>query len=101
MKQEILDLLRQHQDLLAAEKQVVARWLCEEWNLGTATAPKWLQRRCWQLFSFPLDLADSPEKMARDLTIELLSVHKKEILARARANKALNATGGRGRPPAR
>lgn len=84
MEKANFDILSKNYDLLSQEKQAVARWLCIEWKLGTSAAPKWLQRKYWQLFHFPLRELDAPEKMARELVLELLSAHKQEISVRQR-----------------
>lgn len=89
MKAKSLALISQHSDLLSADKQAVARWLCEEWAQSPSSAPKWLQRRFRQTFSFPLHNNDAPQKMLKDLTLELLSQHRDELADRARRSGRL------------
>jgi hypothetical protein len=77
-----LDLLARHADLLSAEKQAIARWLCDEWAKTHAAVPAWLRQRYWTLYPINLALADAPEKLLRELALELLSLHRDAILAR-------------------
>ena len=85
MKRKNLSILSLNHDLLSPEKQAIARWLCEDWKFGEVTVPKWLQNKYRQLFHFPLHEPETPEKMARELILELLSKYKQEILARQRS----------------
>jgi hypothetical protein len=80
-----LELLALHGDLLSPDKHAVARWLCESWAVEPSPVPSWLRHKYWQLFPFRLDTADAPERMARDLVLELLSQHKQQVLAHGRA----------------
>lgn len=82
MKAQSLALLHNNADLLSTDKQAVARWLCEVWASAPSPAPKWLQHRYWTTFSFPLHTDDAPEKMLRELSLELLEKHKVEIARR-------------------
>lgn len=84
MERANFEILKISYDLLSPEKQAVARWICEEWDLGESATPKWLQHKYWQLFHFPLHEPGAPEKIARELILELLSKHKQEVLARRR-----------------
>ena len=84
MERETFEILRNHYGLLSPRKQAVARWLCEDWNLGEKLAPGWLRHKYWDLFSFPLHEAAAPEKMTRELVLELLTAHKSQVLSRGR-----------------
>ena len=82
MKSQSLGLLCKHMDLLTVEKRQVARWLCEVWAKERGTAPKWLQHRYGNIFSFDLASTDAPAKMARSLILELLGEHKDVTISR-------------------
>ena len=80
-----LELLSLHGDLLPTDKRAVARWLCESWSVEPSPVPSWLRNRYWQHFTFSLNAPDAPERMVRELVLELLSQHKAQVLARSRA----------------
>ena len=81
-----LELLALHGDLLPPDKRSVARWLCESWAVEPSPVPSWLRQKYWRSFPFSLHSADAPERMLRDLVLELLSQHKQQVLARGRAD---------------
>ena len=84
MDSRSLNLLIKHKDLLAPDKQAVARWLCESWHQDRGAIPSWLRQRYWQTFPFSLEIADAPERMVRELVLDLLSNHKHQISDRDR-----------------
>ena len=79
-----LELLTKHLDLLPAGKQPLARWLCEYWAKSPRRLPSTLCRRYWQMYPFKLTSASAPERLIRELVLELLSLHRREVSRRER-----------------
>ena len=85
-----LELLTRHLDLLPADKQPLARWLCEDWAKSPKRLPAKLCRRYWQIYPFQLGSASAPERLVRELVLELLSNHRRVITRRERVGANRN-----------
>jgi hypothetical protein len=79
-----LELLGKHLDLLPPVKQPLARWLCEDWANSKKRLPGALRRKYWQLYPFELASSTAPERLLRELVLELLSQHRGLVLRRQR-----------------
>lgn len=86
-----LQILQKHLDLLPAEKQGVARWLCEEWRGGTSKLPRQLRFRIVNHFNYNLSLPDAPNWLLRELSLELLASSKVAIARRNRVGASRSA----------
>jgi hypothetical protein len=77
-----LHLLQEHMDLLPLDRQVPARWLCEQWRGGDTKLPRWLRRRISSSFNYNLLLPSAPTWLARELALQLLATSKFAIAQR-------------------
>jgi hypothetical protein len=78
-----LQLLERHLDLLPQEKQPLARWLCEG-GASSTRLPGKLRQRFSQVISSNAQGPDAPKRLLRELVLELLSQHRREIARRER-----------------
>ncbi len=83
-RDSMLQLLSQNLHLLSPGKQLIARWLCDEWGTTGQVAPRWLQRALKGAPDVTPSSLLRPEALLSDLFLELLSLHKGEILRRRR-----------------
>ena len=81
-----LELLSRNLHLLSPGKQQVARWLCEDWAKTSQAAPRWLQRALKSTDDVALGSLQRPDALLRELVLELLSLHRDEILRRRRVD---------------
>ena len=79
-----LALLHKHLDLLPVPKQPLARWLCEHWAKSPKRLPGTLRQKYWQLYPFQLSSSEAPERLIRELVLELLSAHRGLVSRRER-----------------
>jgi hypothetical protein len=93
-----IDFLTRHWDLLPLPKQAVARWLCESWAQSGERMPRQLYARVWLLFPFDLKAPSAPEKLIRELTLELLSSNRNLIARRERLGASRKILLGPRRP---
>jgi len=75
-----LQLLERHLDLLPSDKQSLARWLCE----GGHTATRLPGRLRHRYANSVPSSAETPKRLLRELVLELLSQHRREIARRER-----------------
>ena len=78
-----LQLLERHLDLLPPEKQSLARWLCEG-GLSSARLPEKLRQRVWHVLPSGDQGTDWQKRVLRELVLDLLSNHRREIARRER-----------------
>jgi len=83
-RDSMLQLLSQNLHLLSPGKQLAARWLCDEWGTTGQVAPRWLQRALKCAPDVTPSSLLRPEALLSDLFLELLALHKAEILRRRR-----------------
>lgn len=79
-----LELLGKHLDLLPPVKQPLARWLCEGWAGSKKRVPGALCTKYWQLYPFKLSSPTAPERLLRELVLELLSQNRVLVSRRQR-----------------
>ena len=78
-----LQLLERHLDLLPSEKQPLARWLCEG-GAARTRFPGNFRRRFWRVLPVGIYGPDGPKRLVRELVLELLAKHRREIARRER-----------------
>ena len=83
-RESMLELLSQNLHLFTPGKQHVARWLCDDWSRNGGGAPRWLERALKGARDVPVGSLRRPEALLRDLSLELLSQHRAEVLRRRR-----------------
>jgi hypothetical protein len=79
-----LQLLERHLDLLPPSKQPLARWLCEDGALSATRLPGKLRQRFMAVLPSGAQGPNAPKLLLRELVLELLSQHRREIAKRER-----------------
>lgn len=81
-----LQLLERHLDLLPQSKQPLARWLCGEGALSATRLPGKLRQRFMGQIPSGAQGPNAPKLILRELVLELLSQHRREIARRERVS---------------